>query len=126
MESQEIVNRRIIFPLLAILVPGHFAAGTDPSYSNPIIPGNRPDPRIIRLAAKSKNADFQYLRVKQLALPNNGYVDPWFGTPEKNRSGPHRHKFPPACPNLSLCPNDFSLEITPRPRPDRFAYALTG
>ena len=35
---------------------------------------------------------------------------------EKNRSGPQRLKspFPPARPNLGLCPNDFSLESTPK------------
>ena len=29
---------------------------------------------------------------------------------EKNSSGPHRSKFPPACPDFDLCPNDFSLD----------------
>jgi len=49
-----------------------------------------------------------------------------FRTAEKNRSGPQRHKFPPSRPNLSLCPSDFSLHTTPRPRFVRATYAFTG
>ena len=30
---------------------------------------------------------------------------------EKIRSGPQRSKLPPNCPNLALCPNDFSLVL---------------
>ena len=64
---------------------------------------------------------------KQLKVhPNNALVHSMAGTTEKNRSGPQRLKFPPGCPNWSLCPNDFSLESTPRPRSVRATYALTG
>jgi hypothetical protein len=63
---------------------------------------------------------------KKDALPSNEYIDMAFLTTEKNRSEPQRLKFPPICPNLGLCPNDFSLETTPEPLSVRAIYALTG
>jgi hypothetical protein len=40
-------------------------------------------------------------------LPNNGYVYWAFRAIEKNRSGPQRHKFPPACPKFEPLPKRF-------------------
>ena len=31
---------------------------------------------------------------------------------EKNSSGPQTDKLPPCCPNLPVCPNDFSLVLS--------------
>ena len=45
--------------------------------------------------------------LKLMALANNGYVYWAFRTNEKNRSGPQRHKFPPACPKFEPLPKRF-------------------
>ena len=49
-----------------------------------------------------------------------------FGQPRNIVRGPRGTNFPPPAPNLSLCPNDFSLKQNPRPQSVRPAYSLTG
>jgi len=49
-----------------------------------------------------------------------------FGRPRKIVRGPRGTDFPPRAPNLSLCPNDFSLQTTLRPWSVGSTYALTG
>ena len=49
-----------------------------------------------------------------------------FGRSRKIVRGPRGTNFPPPAPNLSLCPNDFSLQTAPRPWSVWSTYALTG
>jgi len=49
-----------------------------------------------------------------------------FGRSRKIVRGPRGTNFPPPAPNLSLCPNDFSLQTTLRPWSFGSTYALTG
>ena len=49
-----------------------------------------------------------------------------FGRPRKIVRGPRGTNFPPGSPNLSLCPNDFSLQATPWTWFTRLTYSLSG
>ena len=49
-----------------------------------------------------------------------------FVRPRKIVRGPRCPNYPPDCPNLAICPNDFSLDATSWPRPVRCTYPLTG
>ena len=49
-----------------------------------------------------------------------------FGRPRKIVRGPRGTNFPPDSPNLSLCPNDSSLQATPGNWFTRFTCSLSG
>jgi len=49
-----------------------------------------------------------------------------FGRPRKIVRGPRCPNYPPGCPNLAICPNDFSLDPTSRPRSVQCTEPLTG